>query len=99
MFLLFDHSFLGHGVIMHCVTPVEPLLQCVSHTIFYQSSIPPLVPKFILRAECIQVRHTHTDTERKRKSETQTHTHTHTHLTDKLNIHTLTKRLTVASEM
>ncbi|XP_076139444.1 cholesterol 7-desaturase nvd [Alosa pseudoharengus] len=54
VFLLFDHSFLGHGVIMHCVTPVEPLLQCVSHTIFYQSSIPPLVPKFILRAECIQ---------------------------------------------
>lgn len=55
VFLLFDHSFLGRGVIMHCVTPVEPLLQCVSHTIFYQSNIPPLVPKFILRAECIQV--------------------------------------------
>ncbi|RXN08595.1 cholesterol 7-desaturase-like protein [Labeo rohita] len=54
VFLLFEHSFLGRGVIMHCVTPVEPLLQCVSHTIFYQSSIPPLVPKFILRAECIQ---------------------------------------------
>ena len=55
VFLLFDHSFLGRGVIMHCVTPVEPLLQCVSHTIFYQKNIPPLVPKFILRAECIQV--------------------------------------------
>uniref|UniRef100_A0A4W6FDN5 cholesterol 7-desaturase n=1 Tax=Lates calcarifer TaxID=8187 RepID=A0A4W6FDN5_LATCA len=54
VFLLFNHSFLGRGVIMHCVTPVEPLLQCVSHTIFYQSNIPPLVPKFILRAECIQ---------------------------------------------
>ncbi|KTG35577.1 hypothetical protein cypCar_00001787 [Cyprinus carpio] len=54
VFLLFEHSFLGQGVIMHCVTPVEPLLQCVSHTIFYQSTIPPLVPKFILRAECIQ---------------------------------------------
>ncbi|XP_047425101.1 cholesterol 7-desaturase nvd isoform X2 [Mugil cephalus] len=54
VFLLFDHSFLGRGVIMHCVTPVEPLLQCVSHTIFYQSNILPLVPKFILKAECIQ---------------------------------------------
>ncbi|CAK6965094.1 cholesterol 7-desaturase nvd [Scomber scombrus] len=54
VFLQFDHSFLGRGVIMHCVTPVEPLLQCVSHTIFYQSSIPPLVPKFILKAESIQ---------------------------------------------
>ncbi|TRY95146.1 hypothetical protein DNTS_003854 [Danionella cerebrum] len=54
VFLLFEHRFLGRGMMMHCVTPVEPLLQCVSHTIFYQSSIPPLVPKFILRAECIQ---------------------------------------------
>ncbi|GAA6099509.1 cholesterol 7-desaturase nvd [Tachysurus ichikawai] len=54
VFLLFNHKFLGHGVILHCVTPVEPLLQCVSHSIFYQSNIPPLVPKFILRAECIQ---------------------------------------------
>ncbi|KAM7369283.1 hypothetical protein PAMP_013563 [Pampus punctatissimus] len=54
VFLLFDHSFLGRGIIIQCVTPVEPLLQCVSHTIYYQSSILPLVPKFILRAECIQ---------------------------------------------
>ncbi|XP_026153866.1 cholesterol 7-desaturase [Mastacembelus armatus] len=54
VFLLFNHSFLGRGVILQCVTPVEPLLQYVSHTIFYQSTIPPLVPKFILRAECIQ---------------------------------------------
>ncbi|KAG7240810.1 hypothetical protein INR49_023384 [Caranx melampygus] len=42
VFLLFHHSFLGRGVIIQCVTPVEPLLQCVSHTIFYQSNIPPL---------------------------------------------------------
>jgi cholesterol 7-dehydrogenase len=55
VFLLFEHSFFGKGVIMHCVTPLEPLLQCVSHTIFYQANVPPLVPKFILRAECIQV--------------------------------------------
>nr|XP_057907802.1 cholesterol 7-desaturase nvd [Doryrhamphus excisus] len=50
----FDHSFLGSGVIMQGVTPVEPLLQCVSHTIFYQSNIPSLVPKFFLKAESIQ---------------------------------------------
>ncbi|TMS08806.1 Cholesterol 7-desaturase [Larimichthys crocea] len=31
VFLLFNHSFLGRGLIMQCVTPVEPLLQCVSH--------------------------------------------------------------------
>lgn len=55
VFLLFDQTFLGRGVIVHCVTPVEPLLQCVTHTIFYQSNIPPVVPKFILKVECIQV--------------------------------------------
>ncbi|XP_068191331.1 cholesterol 7-desaturase nvd isoform X1 [Antennarius striatus] len=54
VFLLFHHALLGRGVIMHCVTPVEPLLQCVSHTIFYQRNIPPLVPKVILRGECVQ---------------------------------------------
>lgn len=57
VFLLFDQTFLGRGVIMHCVTPVEPLLQCVTHTIFYQSNIPPVVPKFILKVECIQVQY------------------------------------------
>ncbi|XP_061658012.1 cholesterol 7-desaturase nvd [Syngnathoides biaculeatus] len=54
VFLKFDHNFLGRGVIMQCVTPVEPLLQCVSHTIFYQSNIPALVPKFLLKGESIQ---------------------------------------------
>ena len=58
VFLLIEHSFLGRGVILQCVTPVEPLLQFVTHTIFYQSNIPPLVPKFILKAESIQVQHT-----------------------------------------
>ncbi|XP_057675560.1 cholesterol 7-desaturase nvd isoform X3 [Corythoichthys intestinalis] len=54
VFLRFDHSFLGSGMIMQSVTPVEPLLQCVSHTIFYQSNIPAFVPKFILKGESIQ---------------------------------------------
>ncbi|KAG2455227.1 DAF36 desaturase, partial [Polypterus senegalus] len=52
--LFFDHKLFGRGVILHCVTPVEPLLQCVSHTIFYQANIPTVVPKFILQAERIQ---------------------------------------------
>lgn len=55
VFLLFKHSYLGRGLLVHCVTPVEPLLQCVTHTMFYQSNIPPVVPKFILRSESIQV--------------------------------------------
>ncbi|KAG8539925.1 hypothetical protein GDO81_020114 [Engystomops pustulosus] len=52
--LQFCHSFLGRGMIVHCVTPVEPLLQRVSHSIYYQRNIPAIVPKFILKAECIQ---------------------------------------------
>ncbi|XP_038124189.1 cholesterol 7-desaturase nvd [Cyprinodon tularosa] len=54
VFLRFNHSFLGQGIMMHCVTPVEPLLQCVTHTMFYQSNIPAVVPKFILKGESIQ---------------------------------------------
>lgn len=55
VFLLFNHSYLGRGLLVHCVTPVEPLLQCVTHTMFYQSNILPVVPKFILISERIQV--------------------------------------------
>ncbi|CAG5867225.1 unnamed protein product, partial [Menidia menidia] len=54
VFLQFEHSFLGRGLIIQSVTPVEPLLQRVSHKIFFQSNIPAPVPKFILKAECIQ---------------------------------------------
>ncbi|XP_066436107.1 cholesterol 7-desaturase nvd-like [Eleutherodactylus coqui] len=54
VFLHFSHAFLGRGIILHCVTPVEPLLQRVSHSIYYQKNIPAFIPKFILRAECIQ---------------------------------------------
>lgn len=39
---------------IHSVTPVEPLLQHVSHTIYYQRSIPGFFPKFMLWAESIQ---------------------------------------------
>nr|XP_056716104.1 cholesterol 7-desaturase nvd-like [Euleptes europaea] len=54
VFLHFKHSFLGQGVMIHSVTPVEPLLQHVIHRIYYQKSIPGFIPKFILWAESIQ---------------------------------------------
>ncbi|NWR78148.1 DAF36 desaturase, partial [Centropus unirufus] len=54
VFLLFKHAFLGHGIILQTVTPVEPLLQKVVHKIYYQKNVPAIIPKFILRAECIQ---------------------------------------------
>ncbi|XP_063289190.1 cholesterol 7-desaturase nvd-like isoform X2 [Pelobates fuscus] len=54
VFLTFNHNFLGTGVILQSVTPVEPLLQKVTHIIYYQRNIPTLVPKLMLKAECIQ---------------------------------------------
>ncbi|KAF6715727.1 Cholesterol desaturase daf-36 [Oryzias melastigma] len=54
VFLDFRHKFLGRGMILQSVTPVEPLLQCVTHTIYYQANIPAVVPKFLLRGECMQ---------------------------------------------
>ncbi|XP_018422763.1 PREDICTED: cholesterol 7-desaturase-like [Nanorana parkeri] len=52
--LTFKHSFLGQGMILHCVTPVEPLLQKVSHSIYYQKNVPAFIPRFIMMAECTQ---------------------------------------------
>ncbi|KFP57791.1 Cholesterol desaturase daf-36, partial [Cathartes aura] len=54
VFLIFEHAFLGHGIILQTVTPLEPLLQNVVHKIYYQKNMPAIIPKFILRAECIQ---------------------------------------------
>lgn len=54
VYMLFNHAFLGRGVILHCVTPVEPLLQCVTHCIYYQSNMPALIPKALIMGECIQ---------------------------------------------
>ncbi|XP_063001020.1 cholesterol 7-desaturase nvd-like [Elgaria multicarinata webbii] len=54
VFLLFKHPFLGQGVIIHSVTPVEPLLQHVVHRMYYQRNIPALIPKCMLWAECVQ---------------------------------------------
>ena len=44
----FEQLLIGRGTIIQCVTPVEPLLQHVTHTIYYQSNVLPLIPKIIL---------------------------------------------------
>nr|XP_033816463.1 cholesterol 7-desaturase-like isoform X1 [Geotrypetes seraphini] len=54
VFMTFKHDFLGSGVILLCVTPVEPLLQRVSHSIYYQENMITAIPKFILWVECKQ---------------------------------------------
>ncbi|KAL8174272.1 UNVERIFIED_CONTAM: hypothetical protein K2H54_041161 [Gekko kuhli] len=54
VFMFFNHPFLGHGVMIHSVTPVEPLLQHVIHRMYYQRNIPGFIPKFLLWAESVQ---------------------------------------------
>ncbi|XP_066466996.1 cholesterol 7-desaturase nvd-like [Tiliqua scincoides] len=54
VFLTFKHAFLGQGVMVHSITPVEPLQQQVTHRIYYQRHIPAVFPKFLLWAESIQ---------------------------------------------
>ncbi|XP_053267760.1 cholesterol 7-desaturase nvd [Pleuronectes platessa] len=54
VFLDFEQILIGRGTIIQCVTPVEPLLQCVTHTIFYQWNVLPLIPKIILAGESVQ---------------------------------------------
>nr|XP_060613230.1 cholesterol 7-desaturase nvd-like [Anolis sagrei ordinatus] len=54
VFIIFEHPFLGRGVIIQSVTPVEPLLQQVVHRMYYQRNIPAFVPKFILWGERVQ---------------------------------------------
>ncbi|NWQ80494.1 DAF36 desaturase, partial [Columbina picui] len=54
VFLILEHAFLGRGIILQSVTPLEPLLQKVVHTIYYQKNVPAIIPKFLLRIECLQ---------------------------------------------
>ncbi|XP_027752760.1 LOW QUALITY PROTEIN: cholesterol 7-desaturase-like [Empidonax traillii] len=54
VYLTFEHAFLGRGVILQTVTPLQPLLQSVRHKIYDQKNVPAIEPKLILRAECVQ---------------------------------------------
>uniref|UniRef100_UPI00358F49A6 cholesterol 7-desaturase nvd-like isoform X2 n=1 Tax=Myxine glutinosa TaxID=7769 RepID=UPI00358F49A6 len=54
VYLHFKHAVFGQGMILQCVTPVEPLLQQVTHYMYYKSTIPPIIPKILLRLERVQ---------------------------------------------
>lgn len=49
-------SSLGDGIFLHSVTPKEPLLQSMRHTIYASKSVPTVVVKCLLYAEAIQVK-------------------------------------------
>ncbi|XP_034292210.1 cholesterol 7-desaturase nvd-like isoform X2 [Pantherophis guttatus] len=49
-----SHAFLGKGLIIQTVTPLEPLLQHVVHQIYFPRNVPSFIAKLILWAEQVQ---------------------------------------------
>ncbi|KAM6430857.1 cholesterol 7-desaturase nvd-like isoform 1-T1 [Liasis olivaceus] len=54
VFMTFNHAFLGKALIVHSVTPLEPLLQHVVHQIYFPRNMPSFIAKLILWAEGVQ---------------------------------------------
>lgn len=51
-----SNAFLGKGLIIQTVTPLEPLLQHVVHQIYFPRNVPSFIAKLIMWAEGVQVR-------------------------------------------
>lgn len=45
----------GDGIFLQSVTPREPLLQTMRHSMYAAWSVPTIVAKFLLYAEALQV--------------------------------------------
>ncbi|KAH3716024.1 cholesterol 7-desaturase nvd-like [Dreissena polymorpha] len=54
VYLKFE-SFFGTGVFIQSLTPVEPMLQKLAHSIYMNWAVPNCISKFFLYAECVQV--------------------------------------------
>ena len=54
VYLWFD-SLLGSGVFVQSVTPVEPLLQKMTHKLYTAVTIPMFMAKILLYGEATQV--------------------------------------------
>ena len=48
-------SNFGDGIFLQSVTPKEPLLQTMRHSLYAAWSVPTIVAKFFLYAETLQV--------------------------------------------
>ncbi|XP_071948403.1 cholesterol 7-desaturase nvd-like [Antedon mediterranea] len=48
-------TFLGTACMVHSITPVEPLVQKITHSIYVTGFIPTIVGKFLLWAEAVQI--------------------------------------------
>ena len=52
--LRFQSAF-GNGVFIQTLTPEEPMLQRLTHEIYFNWWMPALLPKLMLRGEAVQV--------------------------------------------
>ncbi len=48
-------SFAGEGVFIQTLTPAEPLLQHLTHSVFAAWTVPTFLAKFYMMGEVIQV--------------------------------------------
>jgi len=48
-------SSVGDGIFLHSITPKEPLLQIMRHSLYASWTVPTIVAKFLLYAEALQV--------------------------------------------
>lgn len=56
VYLFFDAGIFGKGVLFHHVTPEGPLLQKLTHNLYFGWRMPGLGGKLLLLAEALQVR-------------------------------------------
>ena len=54
VYLDFD-SFFGRGIFLEILTPVEPMVQRLSHNIYMHWAVPNFITKFYMNALAIQV--------------------------------------------
>ena len=48
-------NFMGDGIFLHSITPKEPLLQIMRHSLYASWTVPTILAKFVLYIEALQV--------------------------------------------
>ena len=58
VYMTFESVF-GNGAFMHTIVPLEPMLQKITHQIYFHWAVPTIVAKFYMLSEALQVSHIH----------------------------------------
>ena len=56
VYMTFESVF-GNGAFMHTIVPLEPMLQKITHQIYFHWAVPTIVAKFYMLSEALQVSH------------------------------------------